>query len=259
TKNIVNVSDLTKVTPGLNITGGGSRTNVFVTIRGQSRGVTGNVSPGVLTYFNEVPLPTYGSMIPTYDMDNIQVLKGPQGTLFGRNSIGGAVLTYSKAPNYTFNGYVKGEIGMYANRSVEGAVNIPIIPEHVALRVAGQLARSGGWGTTLRATGYTIDPVTHVASPGHFIPTLHNDNEYDTTSFRASLLIEPVEGFKNVTVFDYVKLRGSAGPIFSQFYPNGANGGPPSIWLRDPAVIRAALGGTPGSIGDNVIRLAQCG
>jgi len=98
TKNIVNVADLTKVTPGLNITGGGSRTNVFVTIRGQSRGVTGNVSPGVLTYFNEVPLPTYGSLIPTYDMDNIQVLKGPQGTLFGRNSIGGAVLTYSKAP-----------------------------------------------------------------------------------------------------------------------------------------------------------------
>src|SRR6185369_2761972 len=118
TKNIVNVADLRKVTPGLNITGGGSKTNVFVTIRGQSRGVTGNVSPGVLTYFNEVPLPTYGSMIPTYDMDNLQVLKGPQGTLFGRNSLGGAILTYSKAPTYHFEGYVKGEIGQYANRNV---------------------------------------------------------------------------------------------------------------------------------------------
>src|SRR6185369_4323416 len=117
-KHIQNLTDLTKLTPGLNITGGGSRTNVFVTIRGQSRGVTGNVSPGVLTYFNEVPLPTYGSTIPTYDMANIQVLKGPQGTLFGRNSIGGAILTYSKAPTYHFEGYVKGEIGQYANRNV---------------------------------------------------------------------------------------------------------------------------------------------
>src|SRR6185369_14909254 len=129
TKNIVNVSDLTKVTPGLNITGGGSKTNVFVTIRGQSRGVTGNVSPGVLTYFNEVPLPTYGSMIPTFDMDNIQVLKGPQGTLFGRNSIGGAVLTYSKAPTFDYHGYLKGEIGQYGNRLIEGAVNVPLVSD----------------------------------------------------------------------------------------------------------------------------------
>jgi iron complex outermembrane receptor protein len=267
TKNITNVTDLTKLTPGLNITGGGTKINVFVTIRGQSRGVTGNVSPGVLTYFNEVPLPTYGSTIPTYDMESLQVLKGPQGTLFGRNSIGGAVLTYSKAPNYTFNGYVKGEIGQYANRSIEGAVNIPIVPDKVALRVAGQLARIGGWGTTLRATGYTIDPVTHIASPGHFIPTQHNDNEYDSTSFRASLLIEPVEGFKNVTVFDYVKLRGSAGPVFDQFYPKGVNGGSPSIWLLPPSTIRFLAGPGGGSrlgpdgpaIAENIIRLAQCG
>jgi len=271
-KNIVNVADLTKVTPGLNITGGGSRTNVFVTIRGQSRGVTGNVSPGVLTYFNEVPLPTYGSLISTYDMDNIQVLKGPQGTLFGRNSIGGAVLTYSKAPSYDFNGYLKGEIGQYANRTAEGAVNIPIIPEHVALRVAGQLSHQGGYTKTYLYKPYALtgafSPNTGGAFPGSTIAAIpeldptrtHNADEYDSTAFRASLLIEPVEGVKNVTVFDYTRVRGLNATAFDTFYPGGA------LYLFPPATLRAiAAGGNlgppaiGGMIAENLIGLAQCG
>ena len=262
TKNIVNVADLRKVTPGLNITGGGSKTNVFVTIRDQSRGVTGNVSPGVLTYFNEVPLPTYGSMIPTYDMDNLQVLKGPQGTLFGRNSLGGAILTYSKAPTYNFEGYVKGEIGQYANRNVEGAINVPVIPEKVALRLAGTVGRSGGYTKTYVYSYYTVDPVTHFATPGTLIPSTHNSDEFDTTSFRASLLIEPFAGLKNVTVYDYAKVRGSTSARFREFYPQGFNGGAPSIWLRSPATIRAALGDTVNGVagtGTNVVALGQCG
>jgi len=283
TKNIVNVSDLTKVTPGLNITGGGSRTNVFITIRGQSRGVTGNVSPGVLTYFNEVPLPTYGSVIPTFDMDNIQVLKGPQGTLFGRNSIGGAVLTYSKAPSYDFNGYVKGEIGQYANRTGEAAVNLPIIPEHVALRVAGQLSHIGGYTKSYLYNPYVL---TGGINPGGntiaSIPTLnpsatHNADEYDSTSFRASLLIEPVDGVKNVTVFDYTRVRGLNSSAFDTFFPNGVGGGSPALYLFPAGVtgvfdphnitIRglAAIGKLGANIpvanmiAENIIGLAQCG
>jgi len=276
-KNIVNVADLTKVTPGLNITGGGSRTNVFVTIRGQSRGVTGNVSPGVLTYFNEVPLPTYGSLISTYDMDNIQVLKGPQGTLFGRNSIGGAVLTYSKAPSYDFNGYLKGEIGQYANRTAEGAVNIPIIPEHVALRVAGQLSHQGGYTKTYLYKPYVLtgafSPNTGGAFPGSTIAAIpeldptrtHNADEYDSTAFRASLLIEPVEGVKNVTVYDYTRVRGLNATAFDTFYPGGALYLFPTDTLRfiaaPPPDGLGKLGPAPfgGMIAENLIGLAQCG
>jgi iron complex outermembrane recepter protein len=264
-KNIVNLADLTKVTPGLNITGGGTRTNVFITIRGQSRGVTGNVSPGVLTYFNEVPMPTYGSTIPTYDMDNIQVLKGPQGTLFGRNSIGGAVLTYSKAPTSTFEGYVKGEIGEYANRNVEGAVNVPIVPDVVALRVAGSIGRSGGYTKSFIYTPYTVNGL--VASPGVLNPSAtHNADEYDTTSFRGSLLIQPSDAIKNVTVYDYTRVRGQASALFDTFYPAGANGGTPAIYLLPPAsILGAAAAGNFGAppfgdaIANNLIGLAQCG
>src|SRR3546814_3736459 len=115
-KSVLSVLDLTKITPGLNISASASLANPFITIRGQSRGLAGPGTPGVLSYFNEVPLPATGSLIPTFDMDNIQVLKGPQGTLFGRNAIGGAVLTYSRKPTYDFGGY--GEVE-YGRRSEE--------------------------------------------------------------------------------------------------------------------------------------------
>ena len=257
TKHIQNLTDLTKLTPGLNITGGGSRTNVFVTIRGQSRGVTGNVSPGVLTYFNEVPLPTYGSTIPTYDMANIQVLKGPQGTLFGRNSIGGAILTYSQAPTHTFGGYVEGEIGEYNKRRIEGAINVPL-GDKIALRLAGQQDYSADYVKTYQYSKYTIDPVTGIATLPSLVPSRHNTDQFKSTSFRASLLIEPTDTIKNVTVFDYTSVRGSAAGSFNSFFPNGVPGAAPNptIYLRSPAAIIAALGPT---LGGNIVRLAQCG
>src|SRR3546814_16477918 len=70
-------------------------------LRGQTKGY-GPGLPAVLTYLNEVPLPAYSSLIPTFDISSVQVLKGPQGTLFGRNTNGGAVLAYTVAPTYDF-------------------------------------------------------------------------------------------------------------------------------------------------------------
>ena len=267
TKNIQNIADLTKLTPGLNITGGGSRTNVFVTIRGQSRGVTGNVSPGVITYFNEVPMQTYGSLIPTFDMDNLQVLKGPQGTLFGRNSIGGAILAYSKAPTYSFGGYVEGEIGQYDRRKIEGAVNIPIVPEKVAVRLAGQLEHSASYSKNYQFSRFTVDPVTLlVNSAPQLVPNNRNLDEFQTTSFRASLLIEPVDGIKNVTVYDYNKIRGSAAANFTQFFPTGVPGQTSSgaLYFNSPGTLRfigslGLLGPNSDKIAENIIGLAHCG
>src|SRR5690606_16264980 len=72
-KGVTNTLELTRLTPGLNIAGGGTVANPFVVLRGQSKAVTGTGAPGVLTYFNDVPLPNYGSLIQTFDMANIQV------------------------------------------------------------------------------------------------------------------------------------------------------------------------------------------
>jgi iron complex outermembrane receptor protein len=263
-KGVVNVADLVKITPGLNISAGAIKSNPFVTIRGQSRGVTGNINPGVITYLNEVPLPTQGSLIPTYDMDNMQVLKGPQGTLFGRNSIGGAVLIYTKAPSDSFGGYVKADIASFDFKQIEGAINVPVAGDQLVIRLAGQASSGGGYTKTIGISPYTVDPVTLIATPGHIIPLKHNYDEYDTESFRVSVRAEPTDWLKNVTVADYTKIRGANNTMLDGFFPQGFNGSGTALYLLPPANITAALttifGPITGpAVAGNMIALAQCG
>src|SRR3546814_811706 len=125
----------------------------------------------------------FRSKIPTYDIANVQVLKGPQGTLFGRNTLGGAILVGTQAPTYNLGGYVQGDYGRYNYRALEGAINIPIVDDKIALRLAGQIRRQ--------------DPRTKNLSGGKGFDDIHQD------SFRASLLVEPADGVKSITVFDY--------------------------------------------------------
>ncbi|HUD94005.1 TonB-dependent receptor [Sphingobium sp.] len=275
TKTVMSVADLTKITPGLNISGGGAKANPFITIRGQSRGVTGNVSPGVLTYFNDIPLATYGSLMQTYDMENIQVLKGPQGTLFGRNSIGGAILTYSKAPTHDFNGYVKGDVAGYSNkkfggfRQIEGAINVPIIQDVLAVRASAQVFHDDGPSTTYVVSPYTLDPVTRVATVGTASRAKHDLDEYAGQSYRLSILFEPTDWIKNVTVGDYSKIRGTNNGQFDRFWPQGFSSPslgtfPPGLVFLPPATIQANLTPSLGAAGaaafaQNVQRLFQCG
>ena len=94
---IKTATDLQTVAPTLTVTGTlGSRDTDVFTIRGQSQPF-GGADPGVQTYFAEVP---YNASGPGsfFDMSNVQVLSGPQGTLFGRNTTGGAVLFEPQRP-----------------------------------------------------------------------------------------------------------------------------------------------------------------
>ncbi|MFA5495094.1 MAG: TonB-dependent receptor [Porticoccaceae bacterium] len=184
-KSINTTQDLQFAVPGIFLTGSGSRTNTLYSIRGQARPVVGQGSPGVLTYFNDVPLPTGASSVPQYDIGSIQVLKGPQGTLFGRNSTGGAILTYSQKPTYDFGGYVQGSVGEYDYRGTEAAVNLPLVDGKAALRLATQIQRRDGY---TKNVGVGADP-----------------DQLDSQSFRASLLLEPTENISNLTVLDYHK------------------------------------------------------
>jgi len=70
-----------------------------------------------------------------FDLEAVEVLRGPQGTLFGRNTTGGAILLRSKQPDDTFGGYVNLSLGEYQQRSVDSAVNLPI-SDNTAIRFA---------------------------------------------------------------------------------------------------------------------------
>ena len=140
---ITKEQDLQASVPSLVVgpNGQGSRESQSFTIRGQ--GATFQASPGVVVYMNEVPLPAgitlsqQGGPGNIEDLENLQVLAGPQGTLFGRNTTGGAVLLVPKKPTNEFGGWIKGEIGNYDRRYVEGAVNVPVVEDKLLVRVVG--------------------------------------------------------------------------------------------------------------------------
>jgi iron complex outermembrane recepter protein len=109
--------------------------NPNFTIRGQSG------STGVVVYVNEVP----NFPADIFDMSGIQVLKGPQGTLFGNVTTGGAVLLQPKLPTNEFNGFVDVRAGSFNALDMEFGVGGAIIPDVLAIRVAGVSHTSTGF------------------------------------------------------------------------------------------------------------------
>ena len=133
-RNIVNAEDLAAFTPGLSADNQfGSNVTTF-SIRGFVQSL--NTTPSVAVYFGDAVVPRGGNVSEPagagiapgemFDLQNIQVLKGPQGTLFGRNTDGGAVLLVPKKPGTEFEAYVEGTYGNYADGRVEAVLNIPV-------------------------------------------------------------------------------------------------------------------------------------
>lgn len=140
---IAEEQDLQASVPSLVVgpNGQGSRESQSFTLRGQ--GATFQASPGVVVYLNEVPLPApltlsqQGGPGNFIDLENLQVLAGPQGTLFGRNTTGGAVLLVPKRPTNDFSGSLLGRLGNYDAREVEGVLNIPVVSDKLLVRLVG--------------------------------------------------------------------------------------------------------------------------
>lgn len=126
--NINNFSDIQYHAPSLTVSSAGPTThNTIISLRGQ-RPVESNIDfeAAVPIYFADVVMtPSFGTNLALYDLESVQVLKGPQGTLFGRNSTGGAVLFSPARPGDTFGGYGKVTAGNYGLVETEAAINLP--------------------------------------------------------------------------------------------------------------------------------------
>lgn len=146
---ITSTTDLARITPNLQFTsysplsGNNSAAQVFIRGIGQSD-ASGGVDPGVGIYIDDVYMGrSVGGAMEFRDIANVQVLRGPQGTLFGRNTIGGAVLMSSNAPGDEFAGEVKLGIGDESLKEFFGAIDIPLT-ESLAARVSlGSRQRDG--------------------------------------------------------------------------------------------------------------------
>jgi iron complex outermembrane recepter protein len=141
-----NLMDLQTFTPSLQINarpGSGEALAGFA-IRGMGVNTTdSNATVGV--YVDDVYDPSiYGNALGLLDVQSVEVLRGPQGTLFGRNTIAGAVLYNTVKPSQTLGGFLEGTAGNQDRYELLGAVNVPIT-DQVAIRLSGAYKDIGGY------------------------------------------------------------------------------------------------------------------
>lgn len=134
---ILDVLDLQRVAPSLRIDLGTRSNVVRLSIRGVGSSGGTAVEPSVATFVDGAYLPREGmARTAFFDLDSIEVLRGPQGTLFGRNASVGAISLNSAKPTVDFSGKISGEYGTGERKKLDGFVNIPVAP-NLNMRIAG--------------------------------------------------------------------------------------------------------------------------
>jgi iron complex outermembrane receptor protein len=198
-QNIVSISALNSKVPSLQTSmASGDRNQVIFSLRGLTQ-TFGGSQPSVVTYFVDVPTVAAGPSL-LFDIESLQVLKGPQGTLFGRNTTGGAILINPQRPGNTFGGYVDFSTGSYGLARAQGAVNIPLIDNKLLVRVAVDSNHRKGFTRDL-ALGKRLDNVNY-------------------TNARLSVIARPFDGFENYFVFDEThNYTNGTGVVFTDFNP----------------------------------------
>jgi len=161
--NVVNLEGLTKVTPNLSVAKGAQTSYVRLAIRGIGAASNTTVEPSVAVFLDGAYVPRVGAVISSLlDMESVEVLRGPQGTLFGRNASVGAVSFHTAQPKFgDLAGEVSGEIGTGDRYKVSGYVNVPV-SDHAAFRFAGsQQWFKGYWHNDLddKQVGGTDDTI----------------------------------------------------------------------------------------------------
>lgn len=211
---------LTSLVPALSVANAGTAGMVFF-LRGVGNfSLSSTVDSAVAFNYDNVYVgrPT-GTAGVFYDLERIEVLKGPQGTLYGRNATAGAinVIPAKPQPGVT-SGYLSGSYGNYDARVIEGAINLAM-GDRGALRVSGNLNKHDGYLSDGTSNG-------------------------DTTALRVQLAGELTPELRVRLAADYAALRGSGGgaSYLYSYSPDFVNGGfavtpsdlSPALGLYDP-------------------------
>jgi iron complex outermembrane receptor protein len=191
-RNVVNSADLAASVPSLSANTNFGSDNSSFAIRGFVQDI--GTAPSVGVYFADVVAPRGASNgLATgdgagpgsfFDLQNVQVLKGPQGTLFGRNTTGGAVLLVPQKPSSEFGGYVEGSFGDFGMKRGQAVVNLPV---NDSLRI-----RLG---------------VDHQSRDGYLINTSgvgpRDFGDVNYTAVRASIVADILPNLENYTIVSY--------------------------------------------------------
>ncbi|KRB86449.1 hypothetical protein ASE00_07040 [Sphingomonas sp. Root710] len=145
-RNINSVREAALLSPGLNISSDGAG-RAFVSIRGVGVTLVGTVQPGVGLFIDGIYRPNTAYLNnPLLDVERIEVLRGPQGTLYGKNTLGGAINVITRQPSNQFE--ARGQAS-YAGPDnswlVSGSVSGPIIADKLAIRIAASHREQDGF------------------------------------------------------------------------------------------------------------------
>jgi outer membrane receptor protein involved in Fe transport len=179
-RNITAISDLQYSVPGLSSFDYGPGGGNFIQLRGIATTIG---SSTVGQYIDEMPFngDVAGSVIDVraLDMERVEVLRGPQGTLYGEGSMGGTIRYITRSPDLSgFSGYAEGQVGTVTDGEesyrAEGVVNIPIVEDKAGLRLLAAYEQQGGW---IDATSLGVE----------------DWNTTDILTLRGKLLVEPTD------------------------------------------------------------------
>jgi outer membrane receptor protein involved in Fe transport len=189
-RGISDVKELQQVAPSLTITDSNSTTNGG-TIRIRGMGTSGN-NPGLESAVGSFIDGVYRSraglaLQDLVDVERVEVLRGPQGTLFGKNTSAGLVHVITKQPEFQWSGHIGGSVGNFDLRKIQGSVTGPILEERLAFRLAG---------TYHVRDGYYDD-----------LDTSDTFADRDRWALKGQLLFTPTDNFDARLIADYTKMR----------------------------------------------------
>jgi iron complex outermembrane recepter protein len=237
---VTDLASLASQVPGLNLYDLGARASASeVPV---IRGINASNEGGNFRTYEQAPVGTYigNSPIDGYfqldDIQRVEVLRGPQGTLYGAGALGGAIRIIPNAPVLDqFSGSVEAGGGAVAHSGdpsylVSALINIPI-GETVAFRASAKYAYEPGFidvygilartGSSLSGIPTLADPSDPVTSPGIFMGK-KDWNDQNTFTGRASLLWEPSDKFNAQAALLYSNLNGDGGPTANTTFAGGA-------------------------------------
>src|ERR1700720_1005066 len=140
-------SDLVTQVPNLQVNGIVGEGSPLFSLRGVSMfDYSLNQSSPVASYIDEVYKGNFTLFgVELYDLERIEVLRGPQGTLYGKNATGGAINFITHKPGFDESGYIKIGAGNYDRKDAEGAFQAGLIPDRLAVRVAFTYTKANGF------------------------------------------------------------------------------------------------------------------
>jgi iron complex outermembrane receptor protein len=196
-KGITDVSGLTRLTPNVNLDTasafGGANEVLSASIRGIGQDDFAiNFQPGVGVYVDGVYYArTTGANVNMLDVERVEILKGPQGTLFGRNTIGGAISIVTRDPSNDYHATAEATTGSFNRHDFQGSVDIPMIPDVLTSTFTFASLNRDGYQKRIPypANGIVIDPPGSLVNDG--TDTFHTQGGQGQNSLRYKLVWKP--------------------------------------------------------------------